>query len=181
MDKQDQQAIRDEIEKCDRELLRLRGICMACPGPSLKPFGGDVHLDAYPDGIEQAMKCIIIAPDYAPQDNRPDFRLVGVSNETAEVLARTLADIATLTDRQSSVFVGLLRGETLPEVARRLSRKLETDEREIVGEWAEVERWRPEIMAILRLMRDDPQGDNFTPPSEPHPDGSPGGSVIRET
>lgn len=143
------------IAECEAELARLRQICIDCPGPSLNPSGGNVHFDAYED-MEIAAKKIFsqIDPAYHPGERTDTRPAPGVSVEAWEVLARVLAEVAVLTDRQSVEFAHLLRGE-VPDGC------------------GELLRTRPEIAAILRAV-----GINdFTPPDGQNPDGPSGGQT----
>ena len=157
------------IAECEAELARLRQICIDCPGPSLNSFGGNVHFEAFED-IEIAAKKIFsqIDPVYHPGELTDTRPAPGVSVEAWEVLGRLLADISTLTDIQFLVFVSMLRGEALPSIAYRIAHghgtkgiRLTTSTNEVVSEWDEVERARPEIIAVLRAV------GVLTPPDGP--------------
>ena len=109
-----------EIQKCFRDLKRLRKLCGACEGPSKKPFGKNTHIDAYED--EQLAEKKLKADSVALFNSRQSFasRIAGMDGETADLLKRVLAEFAVLTDEEAPIVVRKLRGETNMEIAHRM-------------------------------------------------------------
>ena len=105
--------------KHQKEIERLCKICAACPGPSKKPFGKNVHLDSSPDGHgELVLRKGRIAPDWQP--NEPTVSRVAVPPETRPYLFRLLQEFSQLTDAQASIACRMLRGETITQMARNM-------------------------------------------------------------
>ena len=105
--------------KHQREIDRLREICAACPGASDR-FGGNVHLQASPDGSGELVlgkDGARIAPEWNPGSTTEESR-VDVPPDAREYLFRLLREFSQLTDAQASIACRMLRGETVMQMAR---------------------------------------------------------------
>ena len=161
-----------EIQKCFRDLKRLRKLCGACDGPSKKPFGKNTHIDAYED--DQLAEKKLKADSVALFNSRKSFasRIAGMDGETADLLKRVLAEFAVLTDEEAPIVVRKLRGETNMEIAHRMGLTKQT----VWRRWNMLKKKNPLWNAIKNGNEDARGGgrkaydadDDDTPPPEYH-------------
>ena len=167
-----------EIQKCFRDLKRLRKLCGACK--SLDPKkrkndgiqGGNVHLDAFED--EQLAEKKLKADSIALFNSRQSFasRIAVKDEETADLLKRVVAEFSSLTDEEAPVVVRKLRGETNMEISERMGLSRQT----VWRRWNMLKRKNPLWNAIKNGNEDARGGgrkaydadDDETPPPEYH-------------
>ena len=161
-----------EIQKCFRDIKRLRKLCEACGGPSQKSYGKGVHIDAYED--EQLAEKKLKADSIAMFNSRQTFasRIAGMDGDTADLLKRVLAEFAVLTDEEAPIVVRKLRGETNMEIAHRMGLTKQT----VWRRWNMLKKKNPLWNAIKNGNEDARGGgrkaydadDDETPPPEYH-------------
>ena len=167
-----------EIQKCFRDLKRLRKICGACKSIDPKKRksdglrGGQVHIDAYED--EQLAEKKLKADSVALFNSRQSFasRIAGMDGDTAELLKRVLAEFAVLTDEEAPIVVRKLRGETNMEIAHRMGLTKQT----VWRRWNMLKKKHP-LWNAIKTGNEDVRGggrkaydadDDETPPPEYH-------------
>ncbi len=99
------------------DIARLRQICCKCQG-ACENFGRDVHIDAAPDPN------LVLA--HADKDrirvNREATvtRVQGVDDDTAELLARVIAEFSALSDLEAPIVARRLRGQENWQIAAEM-------------------------------------------------------------
>ena len=103
----------------NREIERLRKICAACTGPSTKPFGKDVHIEADASGnyVRKHTDHLRLAQSRAATS----ARIAGADDATAELLMRVVQEFSTLTDAEAPIVARRLRGQENWQIAHEMN------------------------------------------------------------